>query len=135
MTIKLSETQKNFLLRLAKTDYELPPGGYVEAGRDASRWWRTARVLKRHGFVTTRGQHAQITDTGRRFANRFFNGQRLTIDSISKAMLGYTFWLDPNSDEAKIVNEATKRGYVRRWSHTQIEWTWDGFAKADSELK
>lgn len=50
--MKLTETQKATLLRLVNgSGWEAPPGGYVGAGRDASRWWRTMGCLERQGLV------------------------------------------------------------------------------------
>ena len=60
---------------------------------------------------------------------------KLTPELIQNAMQGNDFWLKPGSDSAKIVDEATKRGYVRRYSHTQVEWTDAGLAKAREELE
>ncbi len=61
---KLTPTQFEMLVRLARMDWETPPGGYKGAGPDASRWWRTAHILERHDLVTL-GYCAKITDKGR----------------------------------------------------------------------
>lgn len=58
----------------------------------------------------------------------------LTINTISEAMKGNAFWLDAGSDAARIVAEATRRGFIRRASHTQVEWTDAGLEKARAEL-
>ena len=66
---------------------------------------------------------------------------KLTIDSIQNAMTytypakGDEFWLDPKGEKARIVEEATKKGYLRRFSHTQVEWTEEGLKKARQELE
>lgn len=65
---------------------------------------------------------------------------KLTIDSIQKAMTsifpykGDEFWLDPKGEKAQIVEEATRRGYLKRLSHTQIQWTEEGLKRARQEL-
>jgi hypothetical protein len=65
---------------------------------------------------------------------------KLTIESIQKAMTstyphkGDEFWLDPKGENAQIVNEATRRGYLRRFSWTQVRWAEEGLAKARREL-
>lgn len=67
--MKLTEAQKRFLRETA-TGKNNVPGGYREAGRDASRWYRTLAVLARLGLVT-RGLHspAALTDAGRAALN------------------------------------------------------------------
>jgi hypothetical protein len=65
---------------------------------------------------------------------------KLTIDSIQKAMTNTSpygsreFWLDPKGESAQIVEEATRRGYIRRYSTTQVEWTEEGLKRARQEL-
>lgn len=59
----------------------------------------------------------------------------LIIESITEAMKGNDFWLNPASEKAWIVNEAVQRGYIRRPSTTQVEWTEEGLAKARRELE
>jgi hypothetical protein len=65
----ITEHQLQALGRLADslTGCEGAPGGYSTAGRDASRWWRTMRILGSHGFVTWKAgqQVVHITDAGR----------------------------------------------------------------------
>lgn len=51
---------------------------------------------------------------------------KLSSLKISDALKGSDFWMKPDSRDAKIINEATKLGYVRRLSHTQAEWTDEG---------
>lgn len=51
---------------------------------------------------------------------------KLSSLRISDALRGNDFWMKPDSRDAKIINEATKLGYVRRLSHTQAEWTDEG---------
>lgn len=58
----------------------------------------------------------------------------LTVTSVDEAMKGNDFWLHPTSDAARIVEDATRRGFIRRMSHTQVEWTEVGLAKARAEL-
>lgn len=58
----------------------------------------------------------------------------LTIEAIDQAMKGNTWWTRPKSEEAKIVLEAVTLGYVKRLSHTQVQWTEEGLAKAKREL-
>ena len=50
----------------------------------------------------------------------------LTLEEVDQALKGNKYWLDSNSKEAKIIEEATKKGYVLRTSHTQAEWTEKG---------
>lgn len=59
----------------------------------------------------------------------------LTVAVIGEAMKGNAFWLDSMSREAWIVNRATTLGYVKRLSHTQVQWTDEGLAKARRELE
>jgi hypothetical protein len=59
----------------------------------------------------------------------------LSVTLIDNAMKGNDFWLKPDSLSACIVAHATRAGYVRRISHTQIEWTHEGLAKARAEIK
>jgi hypothetical protein len=56
----------------------------------------------------------------------------LTVSRINEAINSY-FHL--NDEQLQIVNEAQKRGYILRPSHTQAEWTVEGFAKAIQELE
>ena len=67
--VELSKTQSETLLRLARSrdGSELAPAGYSTAGRDAARWWRTMKILARHGFVTWRTgtDRVRITSAGR----------------------------------------------------------------------
>lgn len=58
----------------------------------------------------------------------------LTVETITEAMKGNGFWLDGESDAAKVVAEATRRGFIKRLSHTQAQWTEAGLAKARAEL-
>ena len=58
----------------------------------------------------------------------------LTVETITKAMKGNDFWLNRESDAAKVVEEATRRGFIKRLSHTQAQWTEAGLAKARAEL-
>ena len=45
------------------------------------------------------------------------------LTTIQKALQGDSFWLHPQSEEAKTIERATKDGYIRRISHTQAELT------------
>jgi hypothetical protein len=58
----------------------------------------------------------------------------LTIDSIGAAMKGNAWWLEPESSDARTITRALSADYLRRSSHTQIEWTEAGLAKARAEL-
>jgi hypothetical protein len=58
----------------------------------------------------------------------------LTINTIDAAMKGNAFWLKGDSEAGRIVREATARGFVRRLSHTQVQWTEAGLEKARAEL-
>lgn len=58
----------------------------------------------------------------------------LTINTIDAAMKGNDFWLKGDSEAGRIVREATARGFIRRISHTQVEWSEAGLAKARAEL-
>lgn len=58
----------------------------------------------------------------------------LTVESISAALRGSDFWLNPTSNAARIVTEAARLGYVTRLSHTQAQWTDEGLARARAEL-
>jgi hypothetical protein len=65
--VKLSPVQAAMLRRMAASHsgIDLTPGGYSAAGPDASRWWRTARILEGHGFVKRCGwQAVSITAKG-----------------------------------------------------------------------
>lgn len=53
----------------------------------------------------------------------------MTIRQIQQAMETSNFWLHAESRDANIINEAVCRGYVRRISHTQVEWTDEGLRK------
>lgn len=59
---------------------------------------------------------------------------KLTLDSIANAMQGNDFWLNPLSDNAQIIAEATKRHYLKRLSWTQVQWTEEGLKRARQEL-
>lgn len=59
----------------------------------------------------------------------------LTVTLINEAMKGNAFWLDSTSREAWIIARATTLGYVKRLSHTQVQWTDEGLAKARRELE
>ena len=65
---------------------------------------------------------------------------KLTLDSIQKAMTcpypakGDEFYLDPKGENAQIIDEAARRGYIRRYSTTQVEWTEEGLKRARQEL-
>lgn len=65
--MKLSETQEQLLRAMAADRWcmALRPGGYPSAGRDASRFDRTAQVLVRAGLaVWTTHLNLAITDAG-----------------------------------------------------------------------
>lgn len=47
----------------------------------------------------------------------------LTAHLIQTALNGNQFWMDKESLDFKVIEEATSLGYVRRNSHTQAEWT------------
>lgn len=53
----------------------------------------------------------------------------LTLTNIQNALKGNQFWMNPNSEEAKIINEATKEGFVNINSHTQAEWNSNGYGR------
>lgn len=55
---------------------------------------------------------------------------KLTVNTIDDAMRGNAFWLNPNSEAAAIVEEAARLGYIRRISHTQVEWKEEGIEAA-----
>jgi hypothetical protein len=50
--MRITPAQRRFLRRLATVGESLVPGGYPEAGRDASNWYRTVAILERLGLVT-----------------------------------------------------------------------------------
>jgi hypothetical protein len=56
--------------------------------------------------------------------------KNLTIHTIDAAMKNNEFWLNQNSEAAAIVEEAAKLGYIRRISHTQVEWKEEGIETA-----
>lgn len=56
---------------------------------------------------------------------------KLSVTIIDETIRTY-FWLKPESDA--IVNEAVKRGYCIRCSHTQAQWTEAGLELARKEL-
>lgn len=65
---RLSATQLALLKRLHEgSGWEAPPGGYSTAGRDASRWWRTIKILMEHYLLEPVGDSdaVRITDGGR----------------------------------------------------------------------
>lgn len=49
--------------------------------------------------------------------------EHINVSAIQKALNGSEFWMNPESEDAKIIDEAVKWGYVRRPSHTQAYWT------------
>lgn len=53
-----------------------------------------------------------------------------TIAAVQQAMKGNAWWLEPGSEAARTIGAAVSAGYLRRFSHTQIEWTEAGVAKA-----
>lgn len=58
-TVRLSDTQVAALQGMSdNAGFAVCPGGYTTAGADASRWWRTMRVLERHGFVRRSGEQS-----------------------------------------------------------------------------
>ena len=65
---------------------------------------------------------------------------KLTVRSIQEAITynypakGDEFWIDPKGEKARIVEEATRRGYLRRYSTSQVEWTEEGLKRARQEL-
>lgn len=67
----LTKPQKSMMYRLAKAHrgFELVPSGYSGAGPDASRWWRTALILVRHGLVVRPSGTScvEITENGRQW--------------------------------------------------------------------
>lgn len=55
----------------------LAPGGYPEAGRDASRFYRTHSILNSLGLTTRAGEQSiKITEKGRKFYALFRNDSR-----------------------------------------------------------
>lgn len=62
---KLSRVQLETLTRIALSGWETAPGGYKNAGRDASNWYRTMGVLERLGFVLSKNGSKRITQAGR----------------------------------------------------------------------
>lgn len=58
----------------------------------------------------------------------------LTVETITEAMKGNDFWMNGESDAAKVVAEAARRGFIKRLSHTQAQWTEAGLTKARAEL-
>jgi len=57
-----------------------------------------------------------------------------TVSSIHEATKGSDWWLRPESAAARTVAYAVTSGYLRRHSHTQVEWTEAGLAKARRNL-
>jgi hypothetical protein len=55
----------------------------------------------------------------------------LTVDSINSAINNY-FWMDATL--SAIINEAEKKGYILRTSHTQAEWIEEGLKRAKQEI-
>lgn len=69
MSKPLSHAQLIFLRnceRMAlRRDVYNAPGGYPSAWSDASRWYRTSKVLERAGLVKRQKAAAWLTDAGR----------------------------------------------------------------------
>ena len=67
-TTKLTAAQWRMLQRLAGCNGECVPGGRPDSGREASNWYRTLDVLKRHGLAERALYgRAYITEAGRAF--------------------------------------------------------------------
>lgn len=61
---KLSEPQKAFLTKFARDGYRSCPGGFHDAARAASAWYRTAGSLQDMGLVKVEGAVAYLTWLG-----------------------------------------------------------------------
>lgn len=69
--------------------------------------------------------------------------QNLTVNLIQEAIvaspyrIGGTFntYFHLCDDALKVIEEATRKGYIIRLSHTQAQWTESGLDKARKELK
>lgn len=58
-----------------------------------------------------------------------------TAEQLSNALSSDNFWLKTDSEEARIVAEATEAGFVHRGSHTQAHWTKAGIDWHYASLK
>lgn len=76
--MKLSKPQQEFLAAFARHGYLLCPGGYANASRDASAWWRTGLSLEKMGLVTHHvgGSAFYLTFRGLAFACLENNARR-----------------------------------------------------------
>ena len=99
------------------------------------------KVMHEFGEGTLKSHNKPVTDKRQALAIAFSEardvypnygikrkggGIELTIDEVDQALKSRKFFTEPNSKEAKIIEEATKKGYVLRTSHTQAEWTEKG---------
>lgn len=77
----------------------------------------------RSGVYKLTAENKKAGRVGQRYGeSKKENDTGLTVESIHNSIQGNNFWLKPDSKEAKIVNQAIKEGYLRRTSHTQVEW-------------
>ena len=59
----------------------------------------------------------------------------LSVDLIQDALNDFSDSMSsPKEESIAIIEEATAKGYVVRFSHTQAGWTDETFAKAEKEL-
>ena len=59
----------------------------------------------------------------------------LSLDIIQDALNDFSDSMSsPKEESIAIIEEATAKGYVVRFSHTQAGWTDETFAKAEKEL-
>jgi hypothetical protein len=84
--MKLSQTQLLALERL-RSRFETAPAGYPSAGRDASRWWKTMRVLECHGFARRSADSFEITSAGREYANRVLPSGGGLLGATARALI------------------------------------------------
>lgn len=68
--------------------------------------------------------------------------QNLTVNLIQEAIVASPYrcglfktYFHLCDDALKVIEEATRKGYIRRISHTQAEWAESGLDKARKELK
>jgi hypothetical protein len=60
---------------------------------------------------------------------------KLSIENINAAIKNDDYFIHPESESAKIVEEATKKGFLQRISQSQVEWTDKGLeALSDKNL-
>ncbi len=106
---------------------------------DSTTTERRKDFLKKHQIIET-VLSTYIREDRKDFIARFMEQERislskksieLSIDNIDFATK-CSFFLFPGWDI--MVNEAVKKGYILRLSHTQIQWTEEGVKKADIDF-